>query len=101
VALGAGLTRDEVTALRGERPIESTFETPLDFALVDLADAIADGGSPVAQGVLTRLTTFFSEGDVVELTMTACTTLLLNRYATALDLPVADSHLKMLAEFGW
>lgn len=101
VALEAGLSAEEVAALRGERPVEGTFAAPAEVALIAWTDAIAAGAAPVEEDVLTQLKQHFAEPDVVELTMTACTTILLNRYATALDLPVADAHTTFLAKYGW
>jgi alkylhydroperoxidase family enzyme len=38
----------------------------------------------------------FNEAEVVELTMLVGATIMLNRYATALELPVAAAHLEFL-----
>ncbi len=101
VALDAGLGLEEVAALRGERSIDSAFKEPSELALIAWTDVISDGAAPIGGEAMARLREHFSEAEVVEVTMTACTTILLNRYATALDLPVAEAHAGLLAEHGW
>jgi AhpD family alkylhydroperoxidase len=101
VALGAGLTPAEVGALRGEHSVEETFSNERDRALVAWSDAIAAVPQGVGDAAFTALAAHFSQPDVVELTVVAGVTLLLNRYATALDLPVNAAHAALLATHGW
>lgn len=101
VALGAGLTPTQVAALRGGGPIEAVFTDPATRALVAWTDAIADGAAPVPSTALEALAGHYAAPQIVELTLVAAATIMLNRYATALDLPVAPAHLATLAEHGW
>jgi AhpD family alkylhydroperoxidase len=87
VALDSGLGRDEVRALRGELPVEDAFPDDDDRALVAWCDAVAHGVEADLEQARSRL-----RGDdarVVELTLLAATTVMLNRYATALALPTS------------
>lgn len=96
VALGAGLSRDEVVALRGEGPAEEVFSDPAERALRDWSDALADGASPVSDEMMAAVREYFSEPEVVELTLLAGATLMLNRYCTALSLPASAGTLAKL-----
>ncbi|MBM3960168.1 MAG: carboxymuconolactone decarboxylase family protein [SAR202 cluster bacterium] len=101
VAMGAGLSPEEVGALRGDRAVESTFTARRDRALITWADAIAATPQGVGDAAFAALSALFSQPEIVELTVVAGLTLLLNRYATALDLPVHPAHAAELARFGW
>ena len=87
VALDSGLSRDEVRALRGELPVPSAFIDPGERALVAWCDAVASG---VESDLDTARAALVAEdARVVELTLLVATTVLLNRYATALALPTS------------
>lgn len=101
VALGVGLSKNEVAALRGERSIDDAFPSPATQALIAWTDAIADGSAPIPEARLDLLSQHFTQPEVVELTLVATATIMLNRYATALDLPVNPAHVAVLAEHGW
>jgi hypothetical protein len=64
--------------------------------VLDWCDAIVGTGpvDPVTGG---RLLGFFAEHEVVELTLLATSTLLLNRFCTALELPTSSAALARLA----
>ena len=96
VALDAGLSRDEVVALRGEGPAEEVFTDAGERALRDWSDALAAGPEPVTDEVAANLREHFSEPEIVELTLLAGATLMLNRYCTALDLPTSAATLAKL-----
>ena len=100
IAMDSGLSTGEVQALRGEKPWRDTFKDPIELALLAWTETVATGGKPVDEALLKGLKKHFGEADVVELTMLVATTVLLNRYATALDLPVADAHLVRLSQTG-
>ena len=87
VALDSGLTRDEVRGLRGEVPLEQAFPEEADRALVAWCDAVAHGVDSDLEQARARLGT--DDARVVELTLLVSTTVLLNRYATALALPTS------------
>jgi AhpD family alkylhydroperoxidase len=100
VARDIGLSITEVRALRGQARLEAGFPDAADRAVLDWCDAIVGTGAvdPAARG---RLLSFFAEHEVVELTLLAASTLLLNRFCTALELPTSSSVLDRLAAEGW
>jgi AhpD family alkylhydroperoxidase len=100
VALDAGLGLPEVRALRGETPVGEAFHAPADRALVAWTDAVAAGPAPVDQRLLDELRRHFSDAQVVELTLVAGATVMLNRFATAFDLPTSEAHLRRIARAG-
>ena len=97
VALDSGLTRDEVRGLRGELPLADAFPDEADRALVAWCDAVAHGvESDLASA---RAALGADDARVVELTLLVSTTVLLNRYATALALPTSpDVRDRLLGE---
>lgn len=99
VARDAGLTLDEVRALRGELPAAAVFTDPAEWALVEWCDALVDTG-PVAAEIQAAICEAFADHEVVELTLLGATTLLLNRFCTALDLPTAPEVLDRLSAEG-
>ena len=99
VALDAGLSHDEVRALRTEIPVESSFPGPRDVAVIRWTDAVA-GDKAVPESLSAEMQAVFDDHEIVELTLLVGCTLLLNRYATALRLPVAQSTVDRLAAEG-
>ena len=87
VALDSGLSRDEVRGLRGELPLADAFPDEADRALVAWCDAVASGVE--SDLVSARAALVADDARVVELTLLVSTTVLLNRYATALALPTS------------
>lgn len=100
VARDAGLSVAEVRALRGEAGVDAAFPEQADRAVLDWCDAIVGTGA-VDPAARVRLLSFFAEHEVVELTLLATGTLLLNRFCTALELPTSNSVLERLATEGW
>jgi len=99
VALDAGLSTVEVRALRGLSAVETSgtvFNAPRDIALLGWVDAVAGGRGPVAPGVSTALSQHWADHEIVELTLLIGATLMLNRFATALELPTAPDVLARL-----
>lgn len=78
---------------------EATFPGEADRALLGWCDAIV-GTGPVDPAVRDRLLAAFADHEVVELTLLAGATLLLNRFCTALQLPTSNSVLARLAAEG-
>jgi len=101
VALQSGLAPEQVSALRGIGDLTTAFPEAADRALLAWVDAVATSGQEVPNAVLDALKPHFSEEQVVELTVTLTATVMLNRYATAFALPVADAHLEELKKYGW
>lgn len=87
VALDSGLSRDEVRGLRGELPLADAFPDRADRALVAWCDAVAHGVDSDLDTARAALVA--DDARVVELTLLVATTVLLNRYATALALPTS------------
>ena len=96
VARDAGLTVAEVRALRGESDLDGVFADAGERAAVGWCDAVAGIGA-IPEEVRQSLTSAFAEHLVVELTLLASTTLLLNRFCTALRLPTSLAVLDRLA----
>ncbi len=96
VALDAGVSADEVRALRDQAPIDAAFASPLDHDLLTWVDTVAGLGdvdvvAPPAS---------CADHEVVELTMLVGATMMLNRFCTALALPTSARHLERLAAEG-
>lgn len=97
VALDSGLSAEEVRALRGELPLADALPDPDDQALVAWCDAVAHGVDADLERARPALGT--DDARVVELTLLIATTVLLNRYATALALPTSpDVRDRLLRE---
>ncbi|MGQ0775958.1 MAG: carboxymuconolactone decarboxylase family protein [Pseudonocardiales bacterium] len=100
VALDAGLSRAEVVALRGEAAIPDSFDDPRELALLRWIETVAGGSGPVDKTVRNTMRRHWSDHEVVELTTVIGVTLMLNRFATALELPTGDATLDRLAAAG-
>jgi len=99
VALDAGLSVSEVRAVRGELDVTGEFADPADRAAIGWCDALVGTGA-VASGAKADVRGSFADHEVVELTLLATTTLLLNRFCTSLDLPTSAQTLTRLASEG-
>lgn len=101
IALDSGVTRAEVDTLRRPRPATDGFSTPRDRALVAWVDAIAGEAGPVDPDISTEMQAHFEDYEIVELTLLAGTTMMLNRFCTALELPTSSDALDRLAAEGF
>jgi AhpD family alkylhydroperoxidase len=102
VALDAGLSADEAHALRNESAsITETFIEPREQALIAWIDAVATGTGRVAPATRSTMGKLFAEHEIVELTVLIGATMLLNRYASALELPVGTDTITRLAVEGF
>ena len=99
VARDVGLSVAEVRALRGELDAPSAFADPAERAVIDWCDALV-GTGPVGEDVKASLRGAFADHEVVELTLLGATTLLLNRFCTALDLPTSPAVAARLVAEG-
>ncbi|WP_300011264.1 carboxymuconolactone decarboxylase family protein [Pseudonocardia sp.] len=99
VALDAGLSRAQVTALRSETPVAEAFSDARELALIDWVDLVA-GHDPVPDAARVAVRAHFAAHEVVELTTLVGATLLLNRFATALALPTGTETLDRLSAEG-
>lgn len=95
VALDSGLTHAEVHALRNEAPIDEAFTSTRDRLLIAWTDAVS-GNTAVPDALTDALRASFEDHEIVELTLLVGCTLLLNRYATALRLPVGEATIQRL-----
>jgi len=100
VALDSGLSLEQVRGLRGELPVSPVFDDPADLAVIGWSDAVHAGGELELVAARKLLAAHFEDGAVVELTVCATATLMLNRYATSLALPTAPQTLSRLAREG-
>ena len=98
-ALDAGLSDQEVRALRGWASTDDAFAGFAERALISWCDALVDVG-PVAEQTRDVLRAAWADHEVVELTLLVGTTLLLNRFCTALELPTSPSVFERLATAG-
>ena len=103
VALDADLTPEQVRALRSEPgyTVDAHFADARDLALIAWTDAVAGGRGRVDDATTAAMTAAFAEHEVVELTMLTGATLLLNRYASSLRLPVGDETIARLGAAGF
>jgi AhpD family alkylhydroperoxidase len=102
VALDAGLNADEAHALRNESgSIAERFTAPRELALIAWIDAVATGTGRVAPATRAEMGKQFAEHEIVELTVLIGATMLLNRYASALELPVGTDTISRLAAEGF
>ncbi len=100
VALDNGLTVDQVRGLRGELPHELLFVEGSDRAVICWCDAVHAGSDSDLSAARAQLGRHYDDASVVELTVCATATLMLNRYATSLALPVSAETLTRLAAEG-
>jgi len=98
VALDAGLSTGEVRALRDDPAgdTSATFTAPPEVALLGWVDAVATGRGRVDSGARIALGRHWADHEIVELTLLIGATLMLNRFATALELPTAPDVLARL-----
>ena len=107
VALDAGLSFDQVRALRELGPsvtdadLSPSFPSTKERALITWIDAVAFGRGPIAVPANDAITSNYADHEIVEITVLIGATMLLNRYATALQLPVGVSTLERLAVEGF
>ena len=98
VALDSGLSLDEVRGLRGELPLADSFPDDAERALLAWCDAVAFGGDADIEQA--RRALVVDDARIVALTLLAATTVMLNRYATALALPTSPDVRERLVAAG-
>jgi len=103
VALDAGLTAGQVRALRGEvgHDVVTAFSDQRERTLIAWADEVAQGKGAASDETTAAMVAAFASHEIVELTLLATVTLLLNRYASTLRLPVAGATIERLAADGF
>ncbi len=85
-ALDVGLTHDEVRALRGEVSLEEGFPKESERALLGWIDALAGATGSIPNDVWNSARTHWAEHELIEVCVTVGATMLLNRFATGLEL---------------
>jgi AhpD family alkylhydroperoxidase len=100
VARNSGLSKEEVKALQGHGDATKAFSKEREKVLIRWTDAVALGPGEINNELKKEFKKNFNEAEVVELTLLVGATILLNRYATALELPVAAVHLEFLKNEG-
>lgn len=101
IALDSGVTRAEVDRLRRPESAIGGFSEPRARALVAWVDAIAGEVGPVDPRIATEMQEHFEDHEIVELTLLAGATMMLNRFCTALELPTSPGTLDRLAAEGF
>ena len=100
VALDAGVSGDEVRALRSSTDAADVFGNPRESVLIRWVDALALGRGPLAAEVTAGLHKHWDDHEIVELTILVGATMMLNRMATALELPISEDTIGELAAAG-
>lgn len=99
VALEVGLSVGEVVSLC-DVDAAPAIADDRETAILSWTDAVARGPGVVSEDVARRLAGLVPDHEIVELTLLVGATLLLNRYCTALELPVGAGSLATLAGAG-
>lgn len=100
VALDVGLKHDEVRALRGEISLEDGFPDQAERAMIGWIDALAGATGNIPDDVWSTARAHWAEHDLIEVCVTVGATLMLNRFATGLQLPTSPEVLQRLASEG-
>ena len=102
VAHREGLLPEELWVLRGEKVNNGQF-TDKEASLWNYILAVGAGkvDGQVASSAIDKLKEDWMDFEIVELTMLIGTTIMLNRYCIALDIPTAQIHIDWLAQQEW
>lgn len=103
VALDSGLESAQVRALRNEvgHDVREAFTHQRDRALIGWNDEVAGKTGAVSKAVAHEMAAHFEQYEIVELTLLIGATMLLNRFATSLELPVGDATVHRLVADGF
>jgi AhpD family alkylhydroperoxidase len=96
VSLDAGISVEEVRALRGEADLDEVLTDAAERALVRWIDAMAGATGPVPDDVWDRAREHWADHLLVELSVTIGATMFLNRFATGFELPTSAGVLERL-----
>jgi len=99
-SLDAGLTVDEIRALRGECETDGVFPDAGERALIRWIDAMGGATGPVPDAVWEAARDLWPEHVLVELSVTIGATMFLNRFATGFELPSSHETVDRLVEVG-
>lgn len=101
VASKTDLTDEQLRALRGETNYSNAGFPDHEELLIEWCDAMTAGAGPISKDLMTKLVEAYGEAATVEFALCSGCTLMLNRYATALQLPTANAHLEWLDNNGF
>lgn len=101
VCIQAKLSHKEISALRGEISFEEIFTDSKERLLIKWTDAMADSTAPISSTLKEKMVEHYSEAEIVEFSLCIGATIMLNRYATALSLPVDPHHILTLEKQGF
>lgn len=101
VSLQAGLTHDEILALRGEKDTNDVFGDAKERLLIAWTDAMSNGANSISADIKEQMKQHYSDAEIVEFSLCIGATIMLNRYATALSLPVDPEHILILNKYGF
>lgn len=101
VAIDAGLTPEEVQALRGEIPLDVAFPDEAELALLRWIDAMAGATGPIADAAWLPARRWWPDHLLVELATTIGATMFLNRFATGFELPTSPGVINRLETDGF
>jgi AhpD family alkylhydroperoxidase len=100
VALKAQLSVEEIEGLR-HRTVPDGLFSEREQVLLRWVDRLAETAGTLTDAARQELRAHFEEHEVVDLLLCCGATVMLNRYATALQLPLAPAHIDLLTEKGW
>jgi AhpD family alkylhydroperoxidase len=104
VARDSGLTDAETRSLRndpGAEGLGDVFDDPAEQALIEWIDALSNDRGPVAPHVTDHVKEHLSDDELVDITITVGTTILLNRFASGLGLPTSTDTIQRLQDLGY
>ena len=101
VSIQAGLSHDEILALRGEKDTDDVFTDAKERLLIAWTDSLSNGSKTISSELKEQMKEHYSEAEIVEFSLCVGATIMLNRYATALSLPVDPQHILVLNEQGF
>ena len=78
------------------RILACRFDDPRELALLRWTDVLSSERGAISDEITGAMQDHFSPAEIVELTMIAGATIMLNRYCTALALPTSDQTLERL-----
>ena len=88
-------------ALRGEKNTNDVFTDAKEKLLIAWTDAMSNGANAVSGTLKENMKQHYSEAEIVEFSLCIGATIMLNRYATSLSLPVDPQHILILNEHGF
>ena len=100
VALKADLSDDEINALRCPRLPTRRFLKVRNGA-AQWVERLTQTAAVLTDENRKRASEHYEEHEIVDLLICVGATMMLNRYATALELPLAAAHIDVLASKGW